>query len=145
MGRNKILPSDNFGKSLNIAIDHLLSTRVFAAGLLHDDEPMLVVAAGKQRRHLRRCPVAEIGSGFERGIRSTGPIHPGPDRRQTGRIRDESHGLEQRRWRSTGDEVRARRSGGSGGGEETICDARGGGAGEELRHWDRWLLGDGGD
>ena len=97
MDKSKILPSDNFGKSLNITIDHLLSTRVFAAGLLHDDEPMLVVAARKQRRHLRRCSVAKIGCGFERGIRSTRPIHPGPDRRQTGRIRDESHGLEQRR------------------------------------------------
>lgn len=109
MGRNKILPSDNFGKSLNIAIDHLLSTRVFAAGLLHDDEPMLVVAAREQRRHLCWCSAAEIGPGVKRRVRSTGPIHPGSDRCQAGRIGDESDGMEQSRCRSTGNEGRVRR------------------------------------
>ncbi len=64
----KNLPAKDFGEGLDVAIDHLLFRGTFAAGLVHDDEPMLVIAAGEERRHLGGWAVAEVGPGVEWGV-----------------------------------------------------------------------------
>jgi hypothetical protein len=50
---------------LNVAIDHLLLGGTLAAKLVHDDEPMLIVAAEEERGHLGGGPAAEVGPRVE--------------------------------------------------------------------------------
>lgn len=59
------IPADDSGKGLDVTVDHLLLGSALAARLVHNDEPVLVVAARKERSHLGRRPVAEVGPGVE--------------------------------------------------------------------------------
>lgn len=43
-------PSEDSSKSVDIGIDHLLPGGCRVLGELHDDEPMVVIAAGEQNR-----------------------------------------------------------------------------------------------
>ena len=52
----------------------------FAARLVHDDEPMLVVAAGEEWGHFGGWAVAEVGAGVEWGVgRVAGAVHAASD------------------------------------------------------------------
>lgn len=48
-------PPNDLGKGLDTAINHLVFGGAIGASLVHDNEALLVVTAGEQRSHLRRC------------------------------------------------------------------------------------------
>jgi hypothetical protein len=80
---------------LNVAVDHLLLGGALAAGLVHDDEPVLIVAAGEERGHLGGGPIAEVGPRVEGRVGgAAGPVHAAPDRGEPGRGRETSYGGE---------------------------------------------------
>lgn len=70
-----LLPSEDFSKSLNVAIDHLLFVGAFTAGLIHDDQPVLIIATGEKRSHLGGRTVA--GPGTVRRISGSVDAEPG--------------------------------------------------------------------
>jgi hypothetical protein len=66
-----------------------------AAGLVHNDKPVLVVAAGEERGHLGWRPVTEVGPGVEGRVgRAAGSVHAATDRGEPGCGRDPSYGGE---------------------------------------------------
>lgn len=79
----KQLPPNNFSKGFNVAFNHRIFCSTFTTWLVHDDEPVLVIASGKQRGHLSRWPVAEVGAGVKRRVVS-GPVDPASDRGEPG-------------------------------------------------------------
>lgn len=64
-------------------MDHLLFGSTIPTGVVDDDEPVLVVAAGEQRSHLGRWPVAEVRAGVERRVPS-GTVDPASNRGEPG-------------------------------------------------------------
>lgn len=122
-----VVPSENFGEGLDVSINHLLLGSTFTAGLIHNDEPVVVIATGKEWSHLSRRSVAEGGGGggwtrVKRRIgRETGAAHSGTGcwnkRLEYGlwHGEDETTGCEGWRfWQCSG--------GGRGGGENAHCE-----------------------
>lgn len=96
-----------------------------ASGLVHDDEPVVVVAAGEERRHLGRRTVAEVRAGVE-GRVVAGPVGQAPDRRKPGgRNREDLGGARERGLGSSAEDEnrdgrRLGKGGGGCGGEEAF-------------------------
>ena len=146
-----MIPPDDLGEGLDVAIDDLVARDVGVAGIargrLHDDEPVLEVAPVEEDGLLGRA-VAPVGGRIpQRGRRRLGreAPHPGTGRRRH-RRREEARGRGERaeergeaagcgrggerRERRAGEEERARRRrhGGSKtvGGDESAEMRRGG-------------------
>jgi hypothetical protein len=81
------LPSEDLGQSLDEALDHLLLGGALPAGLVHHDEPVLVVAPGEQRRHFRGRAVPTATAGPHRGgpVPAGAPRHPAREAEAVGR------------------------------------------------------------
>jgi hypothetical protein len=73
-------PSEDLGEGLDVTVDHLLLGGALPAGLVHDDEPVLVVAPREKRGHLRRraVPSAAAAPGSHGGVpvAARPPRHP---------------------------------------------------------------------
>lgn len=113
---------------MDVAIDHLLLGGALAPGLVHDDEPVLVVAPGEQRRHLRRGPIAEPRPSAAAGFQGRVSVAAGP-------ANGEAHRDEPRPGEAEG-EPRERRGDGRRAEAEEPGDGRGrgrGGGGEAIR------------
>ncbi|RRT41713.1 hypothetical protein B296_00056907, partial [Ensete ventricosum] len=65
-------PAEDFGQSMDVAVDHLLLGGPLASRLIHDDEAVLVIAPGEQQRHLRRRAVTETGTAPRAGAQLKG-------------------------------------------------------------------------
>ena len=115
------VPSKDLGEGLDVAVNHLLLAGALPAGLVHHDEPMLVVAPGEQRRHLRghgRAVPARARPRRDVAVPARPPRHPALEA-ETGGRRDNSRPQHQRLLRDSA----ATEERGEGG--------RGGAAGEE--------------
>ena len=126
----RLIPPDDLGEGLDVAIDDLVARDVGVAGIargrLHDDEPVLKIASIEEDGLLGRA-VAPVGGRIpQRGRRRLGreAPHPGTGRRRH-RRREEARGRGERaeergeaagcgrggerRERRAGEEERARR------------------------------------
>jgi hypothetical protein len=118
------LPSEDLGEGLDVAVDHLLLGGALPAGLVHHDEPVLVVAAGEQRRHLRgrAVPARAVA------VPARSPRHPAREAEAGGR-RDDGRAQQRLLRGSAAAEERGERVRGGAAGEEPPGGGRGGGHG----------------
>ena len=90
------VPSEDLGEGLDVAVDHLLLGGALPAGLVHHDEPVLVVAPREQRRHLRgRAVPARAGPRRAVAVPARPPRHPAREAEARGR-RDDRRAQQQR-------------------------------------------------
>ena len=90
------VPSEDLGEGLDVAVDHLLLIGAFPAGLVHHDEPVLVVAPGEQRRHVRgRAVPARARPRRAEAVPAGPPRHPAREA-ETGGRRDDGRAQQQR-------------------------------------------------
>lgn len=69
-------PSENLGEGFDIRIDHLVLGGLGVFGELHDDEPVLVVAAVEEDRLLRRTVAPVRRRVVQRRVPRTGGLEP---------------------------------------------------------------------